>query len=138
MFISTNYNNIFILKHAVFLRNVAGDSVNRIVAVESNTTTVIECGINAHYPQWSGPPVQSSGTNTLYNYETSSKFNPNLDQNKLSRMSWADNQRDLTFSPVTRDEDGVYECFSNLSWKVQINVRGIDVFYIVFPLQLGA
>jgi len=138
VFISTYCNTIFILTNAVFLQNVAGDSVNRIVDVESNTTTVIECGINVLYPQWSGPPVQSFGLPTLYNYETSSKFNPNLDQDKLSRMSWAENQRDLTFSPVTRDEDGVYECFSNLSWKVQINVRGIDVFYIVCPLQLGA
>jgi len=93
--------------------------------VENGTTVTIVCNISATFPQWKGPPIGSTGTLTTYSYQGSAKINPTLGQEKLSRLGWANN-RDLTLSPVTRDDAGTYGCYNNIqSWAVSLVVRGM-------------
>jgi len=91
--------------------------------VESITETVLVCGISGQYqyPAWSGPPVRGDGYLTTYN--GGATFNPYLD--KVSRLRWADNLRDLKLSNVTRGDEGTYQCVYNMaSWSLKLNVRG--------------
>ncbi|XP_052803252.1 uncharacterized protein LOC128233562 isoform X2 [Mya arenaria] len=71
---------------------------------------VLVCTIASDaYPSWNGPP-HISGRSTLYNYEASQHFNPALIDNKLLRMKWAENKRDLNFTSVLQEDEGNYSC----------------------------
>jgi len=114
---------------SVNLHCVAGLSVNFTQSVESNTTAVIVCNINVEYPSWSGPPLNAHGWVTSYSDSGFSYFNPYLSQDKLQRMSWADNKKDLVLNPVTREDEGNYECYyAGMRWVITLNVRGICIY----------
>jgi len=103
---------------SVCFQFAAGLTVNYTQTVESNTTVVLVCNISAQYPKWRGPP-------SFTTYTGGSIFNPYLNPDKRQRMSWADNKRDLVLNPVTREDEGNYECYYNGNWFVTLNVRGI-------------
>jgi len=112
---------------SVNLHSIAGLSVNLTQSVESNSTAVIVCNINVEYPSWSGPSLSTHDW-TTYNYNNHPDFNPFLSQDKLQRMSWADNKRDLVLNPVTREDDGDYYCsYAGMMWFVKFDVRGICI-----------
>ena len=105
---------------AISLQNTSG------LTVENNTTAVLVCKVNSQYPSWSGPPLSAHGSLTTYNYLDSPTFNPALGQDRLQRMSLADNNRDLVLNPVTRADEGNYECFHDrVIFVFKLNVRGI-------------
>ena len=109
------------------LHCAAGLTANYTQNVESNTTVVLVCAFDVDYSMWRGPPLYAVGSLTTYNYPNSSKLNPNIGPDKLQRMGWADNKRDLVLYPVTRADDGNYECFDYelRRWAVLLTVRGI-------------
>jgi len=112
---------------SVSLRYTAALTINYTQTVEFNTTVVLVCTFDVEYPSWSGPPIDAHGYPTLYNYGGSSNFNPYLDQDKLQRMSWANNKRDLVLNPVSRADEGDYKCdITGSYWKVKLYVRGIS------------
>ena len=93
--------------------------------VENGTTVTIVCNMTATLPQWMGPP-ENDAQSTVYNYQNSSTFNHAIGQKKLSRLNWAANNRDLKLSPVTRNDEGTYECYQNSqNWAVNLVVRGM-------------
>ncbi|XP_052783301.1 immunoglobulin kappa light chain-like isoform X1 [Mya arenaria] len=80
------------------------------VIVENDAPVIIPCAIGqGNYPSWKGPPMVNDGS-TLYNYEQSPMFNPYLSEDKLLRMTWADNKIDLSFSAAIRTDEGNYSC----------------------------
>ena len=100
--------------------------------VENGTNVMIVCDIAVTLPMWKGPPIGSTGRLTQYNYQSSATFNPNLGREMLSRLSWAANNRDLSLSPVTRDDEGTYQCYhGGQSWTVHLVVRGTLTFYLI-------
>jgi len=88
---------------------------------------VVVCAFDVEYPSWSGPPPMSpGGLYPLYNYGRNPNFFPNLDPDKLQRMSWANNKRDLVLNPVSRADEGDYTCdIPGSFWILKLNVRGI-------------
>jgi len=110
------------------LHCAAGLTVNYTQNVEGNATVVLVCAFQFEYPLWMGPPLSATGSLTTYNHHGKSNFNPNLDEDKLQRMSWADNKRDLVFNPVARSDEGEYLCYnSQMTWVVELIVRGICI-----------
>ena len=107
---------------------------NHTQNVENGTTVTIVCNLAATLPEWRGSPVEAHGT--VYNYQNDTKFNPALGQEKLSRLRWAANNRDLTLSPVTRDDAGTYQClYITQSWKVSLVVRGMFYSFSILVRQ---
>ena len=97
---------------------------DQTIVVESTTATVLVCGIPGTYtyPKWVGPPFTGTAAT---DYTSGVKINPHMDQDKRSRLSWANNQRDMKLKDVARVDEGIYECFYNgIRWLLQVNVRG--------------
>ena len=112
--------NVFSVYHVLTTVSATPDQT---IVVESTTDTVLVCGIPGTYtyPKWGGPPF----TGTMPTFYTSGvNFNPHMDQDKRSRLSWADNKRDMKLRNVARVDEGTYECYYNDNWLLQINVRG--------------
>ena len=104
---------------------VSTEQWNATLSVDLGTELTIVCGLSANFPSWRGPPLFDYKYISYYNYEGSAVFNSDLGQEKLSRMSWATNNRDLRLSPVTLDEMGVYVCSYNVHyWSVKVELRG--------------
>ena len=112
--------NVFSVYHVL---TTVGATPNHTIVAESTTDTVLVCGIPGTYtyPAWSGPPYNGI---TPLDYTNGVNFNPHMDQNKRSRLSWADNQKDLKLKDVTRVDEGTYECYYSRNWLLQVNVRG--------------
>ncbi|WAR06570.1 hypothetical protein MAR_021939 [Mya arenaria] len=88
---------------------------------------VLVCTIASDaYPSWNGPP-HISGRSTLYNYEASQHFNPALIDNKLLRMKWAENKRDLNFTSVLQEDEGNYSCSAASigTMSITVTVEGV-------------
>ena len=116
---------------SVSLQYAAAFPANYTQTVENNTSVVVVCKFDVEYPSWSGPPISPLGSYPLYNYGRNPNFFPNLDPDKLQRMSWANNKRDLVLNPVSRADEGDYTCAIPSSfWILKLNVRGI--LYILF------
>ena len=104
---------------------VSAEQWNTILSVDLGTEATIVCGFSALYPAWKGPPLNEYNLNLEYNFGGSATFNFYLGWEKLSRMSWATNNRDLRLSPVVLDDIGVYECGNNVQrWSVKVELRG--------------
>lgn len=103
-------------------------TVHYTLTVENDDPVTIVCNLAAFLPQWTGPPFTSTGTPLTYN--NAYTFNPNLE--KVSRLSWAANHRDLTLNPVTRDDAGTYQCYycpGAQTWTVNFLVRGTFIVH---------
>jgi len=137
MFNTVHYYKLYLpfsvaLAVSTTVHDTSGLFVNFTQTVESNTMVVIVCNIDVEFPSWSGPPLSAQGSLTRYNFHDYSDFLQNLDKDKLQRMSWANNNRDLVFNPVTRNDDGEYYC-NNIAqhWRVELFVRCILMFFII-------
>ncbi|WAR05152.1 hypothetical protein MAR_020521 [Mya arenaria] len=96
------------------------------ITVENKSPAILSCTTALHdYPEWTGPPFVK-GRPTIYNYQKLPVFNSALGEDKLRRMTWADNNTDLNFSAVIRTDEGNYSCsdaFERVS-TVELMVRG--------------
>ena len=100
-----------------------GLAANATLYVEFNTPAKFVCNIATRdYPGWSyrietGTQMSSE----QINYDTDHNF-----QVKQDRLSWADNNRDLVLSAVTREDMAIYECYEARVgvWTIQLIVRG--------------
>lgn len=89
--------------------------------VENGSIVTLKCLLSGSLPEWKGPPNAMS-----YSYLNDTIFNPDLGQEKLRRLHWAFNKRDLNVFPVTRDDQGSYQCFNGGDiWWVNLHVRGM-------------
>ena len=137
MFNNVHYYKLYLpfsvaLAVSTTVHETSGLFVNFTQTVESNTTVVIVCNIDVELPSWSGPPLSAHGFLTRYNFHDYPDFLQNLDTDKLQRMSWANNNRDLVFNFVTRKEEGEYYCNNiGLHWRVKLNVRGILMVFSI-------
>jgi len=110
----------------VSVRVILAQGWNYTQTVENGTTVTIWCNMGVTFPEWRGPPVATQGTSTVYNYQYMSIFN-HFGNEKLSRLSWAANNRDLRLSPVTKDDEGTYQCCYRFQiWMVNLLVRGMQ------------
>jgi len=112
----------FVFVAAVF---VSTEEWNMTLSANLGTEATIMCMLLSDFlPAWRGPPL-SGNVSSIYTYEGRAEFNPDLGQEKMSRMSWATNNRDLRLKSVTFDDTGIYECaLRGSSWKVKLEVRG--------------
>jgi len=106
------------------------DASNITAFLTNGTAATLECSINNEviigYPAWYGPPI-TNDSRLKYSSSTGA-FNPALGE-KLNRLSWASNKRDLQLNPVTRIDEGEYECAANVNnvlklVRILVHVRG--------------
>ena len=94
------------------------------ITVENGTQAVIHCPIaEKEYPAWLGP---LNGTQWLFNYLFSSQWRPDIGMDKISRLSWSENQRNLVINPATFTDSGRYTCYNHYgkSLDALLSVRG--------------
>jgi len=99
-------------------------AANATLHVESNTPATFVCNLSTtrDYPNWSY--LIDTGTqksSEQINWENNDKF-----QMKQDRLSWADNNRDLVLSAVTREDMAIYQCSEAGVgvWTIHLIVRG--------------
>jgi len=116
-----------------YVVTTARATANQTISVESMTDTVLVCIIPGfyQYPAWQGPPMDSDGFLTTYNNVQYPNFNPAIGQDRLSRLNWTDNHRDLKLSPVTRADEGDYACsYDGRTSRINLVVRSRQHFYL--------
>jgi len=110
------YSRCIVSAHIVLI-----ETVNYTQNVENGTDVTIVCNMGVTLPAWTGPP--DSMAYTMYNYTS---FNPAIGTDKMNRLSWAANNRDLILYPITMDDAGTYQCQSNFqTWVINLTVRGM-------------
>ncbi|XP_052805208.1 hemicentin-2-like [Mya arenaria] len=110
------------------------------ITVENKSPAILSCTTALHdYPEWTGPPFVK-GRPTIYNYQKLPVFNSALGEDKLRRMTWADNNTDLNFSAVIRTDEGNYSCsdaFERVS-TVELMVRVPPSLPTIYNTTIGS
>jgi len=99
-------------------------AANARLHVESNTSATFVCNLPStrDYPSWSYHiETETQWSSVRINWENDHTFLV-----KQDRLSWADNNRDLVLSAVTREDMTIYQCAEAGVgvWTIQPIVRG--------------
>ena len=99
-------------------------AANAALYVESNTPATFVCNLSTtrDYPHWSYRiDTGTQKSSDQINWENDHNF-----RMKKDRLSWADNNRDLVLSAVTREDMATYECSEAGVgvWTIQLIARG--------------
>ena len=111
-------------------------AANAALYVESNTPATFVCNLSTtrDYPNWSY--LIDTGTQkslVRIHWDTDRIFQEQINWEnddeflmKQDRLSWADNNRDLVLSAVTREDESIYQCSEAGVgvWTIQLIVRG--------------
>ena len=94
----------------------------RQLTVTAGDDVTLPCTVTAAYPSWTGPEIFNGNTMKYNNYGQSSFLNPNLPEQKRTRLDWSSDKSSLIIRDVILTDKGLYQCASVA--RINLTVRG--------------